>query len=275
MTKFFQIFALCVVFTLKSFAAETIKINKMKTIFFVTTENIEFVDISNPLVSGIIEQNNPHILRLKIDPFLEENTNFDVTVVTERGLYNYAVIAAEPSSNETYNKFNLNNIIKVDPNKCLIINSESLSTDDFKRIALHAVTKKSKIKNISNSKFDLKYTVNNIYAIGDYVILDITTENKSNLQYDIEDVRFRLEDKKQFKATVSQEVELKPLFTLYKDQDGIIKPKRKMRNIYIFNKFTYPAQKTFIAEISEKGISGRKVGVQVDYNQLLSAKYLN
>ena len=84
------------------------------------------------------------------------------------------------------------------------------------------ITKKPTIRNVVSKEHGTVYKLNNIYTLGNYVFLDITLTNKSNIQYNINDVRFRLEDKKLYKATVSQEIEFKPIYALYPIEQIII-----------------------------------------------------
>jgi hypothetical protein len=38
--------------------------------------------------------------------------------------------------------------------------------------------------------------LNNVYVMSDYIFLDITFENESNLGYNIDGIKFSIEDKK-------------------------------------------------------------------------------
>ena len=113
--------------------------------------------------------------------------------------------------------------------------------------------------------------VNNIYVVGDFLLVDIGVKNKTNLQYDIDEIRFKLMDKKHVGAHISQEIELKPLYQFYKYDTPI---SGKWRNFYLFRKFTYPGEKVFNVELTEKQISGRRIDLNINYNQLLHAQFL-
>jgi hypothetical protein len=78
-------------------------------------------------------------------------------------------------------------------------------------------------------------------------------------------------DKKRIGSHISQEIELKPVYQFYQDNTPI---SGKWRNFYLFRKFTYPGEKVFNVELSEKQISGRKIDLNIDYNQLLHAQFL-
>ena len=115
-------------------------------------------------------------------------------------------------------------------------------------------------------------TVNNIYIVGDFLLFDITCINDSKIAYSIDDMRFKLQDKKKVNAHVSQEIELKPVYQFYNTEEATIK--KRWRNFYLFPKFTYPGEKVLNIELTEKQISGRKVELNVDYKKVLGAGFL-
>src|SRR5690606_11852997 len=51
------------------------------------------------------------------------------------------------------------------------------------------------------SIYGIRADLNNVYTVGDLVLLDITYHNATNLTYDIDELRFKIEDKKITKAT--------------------------------------------------------------------------
>jgi hypothetical protein len=57
--------------------------------------------------------------------------------------------------------------------------------------------------------------LNNVYVMSDYIFLDITFENESNLGYNIDGIKFSIEDKKIYKATNNQSIEIEPVFKLF------------------------------------------------------------
>lgn len=242
-----------------------------KTTQIYSPDAILYVDITSDNVEGDIQEENPNMLRIKPNPDSFMNNDFFlVTIVTKNYVQTFKmVVSGVQNPNTVYT-----HLIAVDPNKGLLFdNDNDLNPSEFKRVATMALTKKRKINNIATSDYGMEMTVNNLYTLGDYILVDLTINNKSNIQYDVNDMRFRLEDLKQYKATVSQELEMNPLYTLYKDDNNVIKRKRSYRNVYVFKKFTYPTQKTFIIELTEKGISGRKIRTDINYNQLLKADY--
>ena len=109
--------------------------------------------------------------------------------------------------------------------------------------------------------------LNNIYVVGEYIFVDFSVENLTNLQFDIDELRFKLQDKKQQKATNVQTLELKPALLL----DRSLSFKKGYRNVAVLKKMTFPNDKVLSIELSEKQISGRTISLQLDYEDVLSA----
>jgi conjugative transposon TraN protein len=103
--------------------------------------------------------------------------------------------------------------------------------------------------------------------VGEYFFIDFSVENKTNLRFDIDELRFKLSDKKQQKATNIQELTLEPVLLLDKSASF----QRGYRNVAVLKKMTFPNDKVLTIELSEKQISGRTISMTIDYEDILSA----
>jgi len=126
-------------------------------------------------------------------------------------------------------------------------------------------TEKNPIRKEKNLKLNVQ--LNNVYVISDYIFLDMTFKNNSNLSYNIEDLKFSLEDKKIHKATNNQSIEMIPLFQLNQNKHF----RKNFRNIYVFKKFTYPNSKVMMIRLIEEQLSGRTIEMKVNYSDILKA----
>ena len=78
--------------------------------------------------------------------------------------------------------------------------------------------------------------LNNIYSIGDYFFLDFSVENRTNIRFDIDQLRVKLNEKKTTKATTVQTIELTPGFMLDNTQSFIY----GYRNVLVVKKNDIP-----------------------------------
>ena len=96
-------------------------------------------------------------------------------------------------------------------------------------------------------------------------------ENKTNIRFDIDEVRIKLADKKLSKATNAQTIELKPSLVL----DNSRSFRYGYRNVLVLKKMTFPNDKVLTIEMSEQQISGRTISLSIDYEDVLSADSFN
>ena len=109
--------------------------------------------------------------------------------------------------------------------------------------------------------------LNNIYTVGEYFFIDFSVENRTNLRFDIDELRFKLSDKKQQKATNVQELALEPVLLLDRSKSFL----HGYRNVVVLKKMTFPNDKVLTIELSEQQISGRTISMTIDYEDVLSA----
>ena len=143
----------------------------------------------------------------------------------------------------------------------------SMSTSDMVGYAMKVWNSPAHYRNVSTRKDKLKMRLNNIYVVGDYFFIDFSVENKTNLQFDIDELRIKLQDKKIEKATNVQTIELRPALVL----DRSTSFKKGYRNVVVLKKMTFPNDKVLTLELSEKQISGRTISLDLDYEDILSA----
>ena len=113
--------------------------------------------------------------------------------------------------------------------------------------------------------------LNNIYSVGEYFFLDFSVDNRTNIRFDIDQLKIKLNDKKTSKSTTVQTIELTSEFTL----DNSKSFQFGYRNIIVVKKMTFPNDKILTIELSEKQISGRTISLDVEYEDVLSADSFN
>jgi conjugative transposon TraN protein len=241
---------------------ETIYINELVSTHFITSEPIQYVDISTDHVIGDMPVKN--ILRLKPNQQEKSATQEQgiVTIVCQKYMVQYRLIYADVQA-ATKSKF----ISSVD-GMGLLLPEITISAEEMKVLSMQLLNK-PKEKPINSSKQrGMKITVNWVYTSGDYFFMDVSIQNRSSITFEIDQVRFHVKDKKVLKATNVQQIELEPEYVLY-TQNRI---RKRYRNVFVFKKFTFPNEKSLEIEVSEKQFSGRIIHLQLDYRQILNAE---
>lgn len=255
--------------TLQKSKLEKIYITEGVSLHFVSPEPIQYADISTKSMRGDLPVKN--VLRLKFVPdsgghygFVNRSLGI-VTIVGEKFIAQYDIWYSQ-------NEDNVQTQIEILPKNTNPLNVASipLSQNDLHNYALQALKKSTKTHSMRSAAYGLEAQVNNIYTVDDYVFIDVSYTNNTNLKYDVDEFRFKIDDKRITKATNIQSVEVKPVFQLY-DKTAF---KRQYRNIFAFKKFTFPDNKVLAIELTEKQISGRVITLQLDYSDVLNADTL-
>lgn len=244
-------------------------INEDVSLHFISPEPIQYVDISTDNLVGDIPVDNVFRIKIHQENFpgdKSEDTNLGVvTIIGQKFIAQYDLHYNSSSRNIKTRV----EILPRDMNP-LDVGSRPLSDNELREYSLLAFKNKKKTLRVNNSQNGVSGSVNNIYTLDDYIFLDITFMNRSNLKFDIDSIRFKIEDGKILKATNSQAIEIQPEYQLMEKASF----KRRYRNIFVFKKFSFPNNKLFSIELMEKQISGRSLSLYINYGDLLSADTL-
>lgn len=245
---------------------ECLTVNEQVTTVITATEPIRFVDISTEKIAGDQPINNVVRLKPKEGAHDDGEVLAIVTIVTERYRTQYALLYTARMKEAVTDKAILNIEKNAYHNPAV-----SLSTEDMYRIARNIWSSPAKWHDVKCKKNRMEMRLNNIYAVGDYSFIDYSVENKTNIRFDIDEIRVKLSDKKVSKATNTQTVELTPEMQLEERTSF----KFGYRNVMVIKKMTFPNDKVLSIEMSEKQISGRTISLNIDYEDVLSADGFN
>ncbi|OYX96632.1 MAG: conjugative transposon protein TraN, partial [Sphingobacteriia bacterium 35-40-5] len=237
-------------------------ISKNISLHFISPEPITYADISTPMIVGDLPVKN--ILRLKIKTdSLTMDTGYIgvVTIIGESFISQYNLRYAGVLQPQISSQVE----ILPDQTRPLDVPGVSLTRQEMKDHALAILKDHSRSVVRKESAYGLKATLNQVHTVGNYIFLDITYKNETNLAYDIDELRFKIEDKKINKATNVQSIEIKPVWQLYSSGSF----KRNFRNIYVLKKATFPENKVLTIELIEKQISGRTLTLQIKYRDII------
>lgn len=250
-------------------ANEKIRVNHEVTTHIVMPENIKLVDISTTKIIG--NQCADNIVRIK--PFMESDSihsdgyNEDellgtVTLIGERHIAQYDIVYTE-SPRYAASIYH----VSYQHAESYINPEVSMPMSEMARYAWAVYGSNRKYNQVVSRMHGMKAVLNNIYSIGDYFFIDYSLENKTKIAYDIEELRVKLTDKKEAKATNSQTIELTPVYSLNLAK----KFKKHYRNVLVLPKLTFPDEKVLRLEISENQISGRLITLAIEYEDILHA----
>ena len=243
---------------------QLLTVNENVTTVITASEPVRFVDISTDKVVGDQPINNT--FRLKPKEGMETNKDGDilavVTIVTERYRSQYALIYTSHLDEAVTDK-----AIALDERIPYNNPAVSMSTADMVKYAREIWNSPARYRNVSTRMHRMTMRLNNIYSVGEYFFLDFSVDNRTNIKFDIDQLRVKLQDKKTSKATTVQTIELTPELVL----DPVKSFRYGYRNVIVIKKMTFPNDKILTIELSEKQISGRTIFLSVEYEDVLNA----
>lgn len=264
-----------------------IEVTNDLNVHFRSPEPVQFVDLSTDRITGDIPIEN--VVRIKIQSLEERKTVLNDSITTVEDLYipyqdreEIGIVTIVGQSfmaqyrivyrDKVYATNVIANIeITPDRMQSLEFPTYELSNSELKVICMDIIkTKKLRKPKRKEKKLKMVSALNNIYTVGDYVFLDLSFYNKTNLSYDIEEIKFTIDDKKIFKSTNVQSNTVTTRYRLYNNKNF----KKSYRNIYVFKKFTYPDNKVLNVRLTEEQISGRTIELEIKYKDILQADTL-
>jgi len=258
--------SLCAQVINSSADVKELKVNEQVSTHIAVGEPIEYVDISTDNVVGDIPIKN--IMRIKPieGDFQEGDIISMITIVTERYKIQFNCVYTKDR-----NKASSNVDIKTEDMASYVNVNVNMPEIEMRRLAWSIWNSGNKYFDVSRELYKLRITLNNIYTFRGLFFVDVSIRNRTNIEYDVDQIRFKIEDKKQTKATNFQQIEIEPILSINEGETFV----KEYRNIYVFEKFTFPDEKVFTVEVSEKQISGRTVILRIDYADVLNADAFN
>lgn len=241
---------------------EQLTVNENVTTVITASEPIRLVDISTDRIVGDKPIENAIRVKPREGGHTDGTVLAIVTVVTERYRSQYALVYTTRLEEAVTDKE-----VALNERNAFHNPAVSMSTEDMVRYARRIWNSPAKYRNIKTNMHHMQMRLNNIYTVGEYFFIDFSVHNKTNLQFDIDELRFKLCDKRQAKATTIQEIALEPVMLL----DKSLHFRRGYRNVVVLKKMTFPNDKVLTIELSERQISGRTISMTIDYEDVLAA----
>ena len=208
-------------------------------------------------VSGV-----ENILQIKAGKEGFEETNLTV-ITTEGKLYSFLLnYAPKPSVlNLTFGTMN--------PTvKDAFFSSEDHNEGEIQAYSNSVAIEKKKVHGIKDKKYGMRFRLDGLFIRDNVMYYRVKMKNQSNINYDIDQLRFFIRDRKKAKRTATQEIELKPLYV----QNDTQTIKGISEHIFVFalSKFTIPDQKYLAIQLMEKN-GGRHLQLNVNDRKITKA----
>ena len=226
-----------------SIPSKHLSISFNKTVSLVFPQIIASVDRGSRDVLAQKVKGMENVLQVKAARENFSQTN--MTVITADGkLYSFLVdYAANPS------------ILNMELNK---------TSSVFEKI----VAQKRSVSGPTDKHYDMSLRLSGLYIEQNIIYYQLELQNRSNISYDVDMLRFFIKDKKQSKRTASQELEQSPL-EVY-GNSGLIEGRSKKVIVVALPKFTIPNKKLLYIQLTEKD-GGRNLQLKIRNKNIIRA----
>jgi len=154
----------------------------------------------------------------------------------------------------------------------IAIPSESVNMEELQEFAHAAKSAKKKLRGEKDKTFGIRLKLNGIYIHEDVMCLRIRIFNSTNINYDIDQLRFYIRDQKKVKRTASQEIEISPV--LVHNDTTKVPGKTDKTFAFVVPKFTIPDKKLLIIQLMEKN-GGRHLELHVKNKKIIKASRID
>ncbi len=109
---------------------------------------------------------------------------------------------------------------------------------------------KRSILHFRTTKYKMQFRLSGIYIKNDVFYFKLEVQNRSNISYNIEMLRFFIKDEIKSKRTASQEIEIQPVYI--SGDTSVVKEQSKTILVYALPKFTIPDRKFLSVQLMER-----------------------
>lgn len=257
----------------RSFSQDEIKMKVIEpyhlSITYFKTSNLVFpyaiVSVDRGSKDVLVQQAKgvENILQVKAGKQDFEETN--LTVITADGhLYSYIL-------NYTINPSHLNIQFTSHQakNPDAKFSTGFTNAAEMQANAERIIGKKRTIHRIKDKKYDMQLRLNGLFIRDNIMYYKIELENDSNINYDIDQLRFFISDQRKSKRTATQELKIEPLY-VYQNITTVLGQKEHDL-VFALPKFTIPDKKQLIIQVMEKN-GGRHLELKVKNRAIVRSK---
>lgn len=244
---------------------DTIFINDKAITHLVSPERIVYVDYGSSSIHSSKATNTENIINLTA-----ENVNFpqtNISIYTEKNnFYTYNVSYKEHPDFFTYNigETTVDNVV---------LSTTQVQGEFLKEILEQIKQKNRSIRHIGVKKYKLELFIRNIYVHKDIIAFELGLKNNSNFDYQINFMKYSINDTKNHKKAAMQTLDITPIFVDGLSEKGEVKGKSTQIFIALFNKFTLEDNKKFEIQFMERN-GGRNIKIDIKSDMIINAKAL-
>lgn len=249
-----------------------------KTTCIIFKSPIRSVDLGSKDIIADKASAVDNILRIKASSIGFNETNF--SVMTADGQFHSFVV--------NYNEFPTMLALDLSINEDGLVQQKARSVNQKGTVVSFAgvntsqqeivqnctqiMEQRRRVRHVGINQYDILASLRGLYYKDNVLYYKIGVKNKSNINYDLDFIRFFIIDKTVAKETSHQELEVVPLY-VYNQPLVIIPGQKIVEKVFVFQKFTIPNDKVVQVIMGEKN-GGRTITFTVANQDILDAATL-
>jgi len=203
-----------------------------------------------------------NVLQVKADKKFFQETN--LTVITSDGkLHSFTL-------NYSENPVQLDWFIDTESIEPKILLNQSVDEKKLDQQSSSILSDKRQVYFKNSAQYGIHLSLFGIYVNRSLMYYRLQIVNGTNIDYDIESLRFYVVDKQKARRTASQEIEMTPLYIKGGDPKAVL-ARSQMDAVYTLEKFTIPEAKRFVIEVLEKH-GGRHLKLIIKNSTIVKAR---
>lgn len=250
----------------KGVKTDPLEITFFKTTSIIFPAAIKNVDRGSRDILAQKAKGVENILQLKAGRKDFPETN--LTVITADGQLHHFIVNYAPEPNRLIIDINKSDPSVLESSSAVFTSSTNKET--LAEYADNILSAKRTVRFVSKRDNKINLSLQGIYIHDNTIFYHLKVRNRSNIDYDIDFLRFYISDKKQVKRTASQEVEVKPVY-VYGGTENPVKGQSETDLVYVLEKFTIPDAKHLAIELFEQN-GGRNLELLVKNRMIVNAK---
>ena len=248
------------------------------TTHIVFPNEISYVDLGNADIVSEKAEKVGNVLKVKANKKNFAGTN--MTVITNDGKYFAFIVSYADIPNVLNIKLSSADFSAVS-RKVMLGNYDSttsvavfdevkMNEGEINKYAYEITKKRRHLHHLGQEKYNMQVNVKNIYVKDNVLFFSFYFNNSSEVNYDMDFIKFYIKDVAIAKRTAQQELEILPIYAFDPDHTETIAGKTKNTKVYCFQRFTIPDKKVFTVEVFEKN-GGRTFSFDITNKDIIEA----
>tara|TARA_R110002050_G_scaffold82066_6_gene175713 strand:+ start:2148 stop:2957 length:810 start_codon:yes stop_codon:yes gene_type:complete len=255
------------ILNLSLFAQNCLPVSDSKATHLVCPDKVSYLQVGDPsLVLAEVVPELPNLVRIKATGSFDKEPS--LTVVCAGRIYSL-ILNFQDSKEITHHLESFHSEKAGGPSSGLM--PDYVLKELCEQIFLK---RKSLVRGVRQKKDGIKIQLKTITQKNGFLFFEVRITNKTNLAYRVESFHWWIDDKRQFKATNTQEYQVEPSYRHHEIK--VIPGYTSVREVFVLPNLVLPDKRVLRLDMLEKalGNTGRRLALEIENKDILKAKEL-